>query len=651
MTTRTIRLAALVAAILLPACALAEPGEGPQPGADPAAEAAVADRHITAAQHAFLARYADYCGAAYEGHSVMVDLGDDHPLEGARLRMTVAECSERQVRIPFQVDDDTSRTWILTVTDAGLRMAHDHRYPDGTEYEANFYGGIADHRGDATKQFFPADARTIADRPARDINVWSKAFDLDNQRYYYRLYLRGDLRYEAEFDLSRPLPGDASAPPVPAPAGTSYILALTDVNVIPMDRERVLRNHTVVVRDGRIVEMGPAATVRPPAGAQVIEGAGRYLMPGLSELHAHIPSPQQGEDVIERTLFLYLAGGVTTIRGMLGHPRHLELRELAARSEILSPRIYTSGPSFNGNSAPTPEVARRMVEEHAAAGYDLLKLHPGLSRPVFDAIVEAATRVGIPFAGHVSADVGLDHALASGYHSIDHLDGYIEALAGRRGGWNAQESGWFGIGYMGDVDADGIGALAAATRQAGVWNVPTQSLMEHLLGTVEPEEMARWPEMRYMPAATVEQWAERTRALRGTPAATAERRERYIDARRQIIRALHAAGAGLALGSDAPQMWNVPGFAIHRELRMLVESGLSPFEALATGSRNAALMLGAGDWGTIAPGQWADLVLVRGNPLEDIGNAGRIDGVMTQGWWLPREELDRRLEEVAAAVR
>jgi imidazolonepropionase-like amidohydrolase len=450
------------------------------------------------------------------------------------------------------------------------------------------------------------------------------------------------------------LAGACGAPTTDAAmaGGDSYVLAFVDVHVIPMDRERVLRNHTVVVRDGRITEVGPSATVRRPAGAQIIEGRGRYLMPGLSEMHAHIPSPQQGEAAIERTLFLYLAGGVTTIRGMLGHPRHLELREQAAASRILSPRIYTSGPSFNGNSAPTPDVAVRMVEEQHAAGYDLLKLHPGLSRAVFDAIVETASRVGIPFAGHVSADVGLDHALASGYHSIDHLDGYMEALAGHGGGWDARESGWFGLGYMDHVagaHAGRIDALAAATRDAGVWNVPTQSLMEHLHGAVEPEDMARWPEMRFMPQAAIDQWVERTRNAR--TAATAQHRQRYIDVRRQIIRALHEAGAGLALGSDAPQIWNVPGFAIHRELRMLVESGLTPFEALATGNRDAARMMGAGDWGTVAVGQWGDLLLLEGNPLEDIANAARIAGVMTKGWWLPREELDRRLDEVAAAVR
>ncbi len=158
------------------------------------------------AQHAFLDRYQRYCGAAYEGRSVMVDLGDDHPLDGARLRMTLAECGTDEVRIPFQVNDDRSRTWILARTEAGLRLAHDHRYEDGTEHDANLYGGYADDRGSNTKQFFPADARTIADRPTREINVWSKEFDEEGGRYYYRLYLRDELHYEAEFDLTRPLP-------------------------------------------------------------------------------------------------------------------------------------------------------------------------------------------------------------------------------------------------------------------------------------------------------------------------------------------------------------------------------------------------------------------------------------------------------------
>lgn len=159
-------------------------------------------------QQEFLARYAAYCGSAYAGHSVLVELGPDSPLEGAELRMILARCTDDEVRIPFYVGDDRSRSWILRQTEQGLHLSHDHRFPDGTEYPANFYGGYATAEGSAAKQFFPADARTIGERPAREINVWSKEFDLGNQRYYYRLYLRGELRYEAVFDLSRPLPID-----------------------------------------------------------------------------------------------------------------------------------------------------------------------------------------------------------------------------------------------------------------------------------------------------------------------------------------------------------------------------------------------------------------------------------------------------------
>jgi len=193
-----------VAAFVVAAIALAvacSPADTPDEATDRPGPEADAGR-----ERAFLDHYARYCGAAYEGRSVMVDLGDDHPLDGARLRMTLERCTADEVRIPFQVNDDRSRTWILSRTDEGLHLAHDHRYEDGTEHAANFYGGYADGGGSQTKQFFPADDRTIADRPARAINVWSKEFDLDDERYYYRLYLEGELRYEAEFDLSRPLP-------------------------------------------------------------------------------------------------------------------------------------------------------------------------------------------------------------------------------------------------------------------------------------------------------------------------------------------------------------------------------------------------------------------------------------------------------------
>jgi len=153
----------------------------------------------------FLNTYTDYCGYAYAGHSVMVDIYDGHPLEGAELLMILDDCSDNEVRIPFYVNDDRSRTWILKLTQQGLHLSHDHRYEDGTQYDHNFYGGYAENSGSAAKQVFPADHKTIEDRPVREINVWSKEFDLENEKYYYRLYLEGELSYEAEFDLSNPI--------------------------------------------------------------------------------------------------------------------------------------------------------------------------------------------------------------------------------------------------------------------------------------------------------------------------------------------------------------------------------------------------------------------------------------------------------------
>jgi hypothetical protein len=157
----------------------------------------------------FLKNLSEYCGYSYEGRTTEFSLGTgdgDHPLEDPRMLMVLEECSEDEVRIPFHVDEDQSRTWVLQMRDNQLHLSHDHRYPDGTEYDQNMYGGYSDARGTIHKHFFPADQFTITERPQRDINVWSMEVDPDNDRFYYRLYLEGVLRFEATFDLSDPLP-------------------------------------------------------------------------------------------------------------------------------------------------------------------------------------------------------------------------------------------------------------------------------------------------------------------------------------------------------------------------------------------------------------------------------------------------------------
>jgi hypothetical protein len=356
-------------------------------------------------------------------------------------------------------------------------------------------------------------------------------------------------------------------------------------------------------------------------------------------MHAHVPAgpaPAQAE----RVLFMYIAGGVGTIRSMLGDPGHFALRDRARRGEILAPTMYLAGPSFNAKSPSAPPEVVARVAEQKAAGYDLLKIHPGVTRGAFDALAGAAVKHGIRFAGHVPAEVGLHRALEAKYWTIDHMDGYVEALS-PPGGPSAQ---MFGVNLVERADEARIPALVAQTKESGVSIVPTQSLIENGYGPDDVEAMRAWAEMRYASPADVAQWMAAKR--KNVEAFSLEQRRRYIGLRRRLIKALHAGGVGILLGSDAPQTWNVPGFSIHRELATYVAAGLTPYEALVTGTRAVAAHFGTLDRaGTVEPGKRADLVLLEGNPLQDIGNTSRIAGVMIGGRWLPKSEIDRRLNE------
>jgi imidazolonepropionase-like amidohydrolase len=426
--------------------------------------------------------------------------------------------------------------------------------------------------------------------------------------------------------------------------GTSSVTAFVNVSVLPMDRDTVLRDQTVVVREGKIAAIGPAAKVSVPQGATRVDGRGKFLMPALAEMHAHIPGGNTPDSLIERTLFLYAANGVGTIRGMLGHPRHLEYRARVDKRELFSPRIYTSGPSFNGKTAPTPQAAVDAVIAQKAAGYDLLKIHPGVPRAAFDALAAKANEVGITFAGHVPADVGLHRALEAKCKSIDHLDGYVEALAR-----NPAPSDFFGLNLVNDVDESRLPSLVAETKAAGTWMVPTQVLMDSMLSEESPDAMAQWPEMKYVPAQTIQGWVKQKMGYAAK--FSADDRQKFLALRRKILEALFDGGVPFALGSDAPQWWNVPGFSAHRELKSLIDAGIAPFQALQSGTANPARYFGtSSSTGTIASGMRADLVLLDANPIENIANSTKIAGVMMNGRWMSRSELDKKLESLKSEV-
>lgn len=419
-----------------------------------------------------------------------------------------------------------------------------------------------------------------------------------------------------------------------APAAES--LAIINTHVIPMTGETVMRSQTVLVEDGRIVAIGDVDDVPVAEDVLVIDGTDRYLLPGLFEMHAHVTGT--GDEEVRRLLSLFLANGVTTIRGMLGRPEHLDLRRQIAEGSIPGPQLVTSGPSFNGNSVSDAAQAAQMVRAQHAAGYDFLKIHPGLSAAEFNAIADTANALGIPFAGHVPVSVGVAGVLAKGIATIDHLDGYLAALLPPRSDVSGGYGGFFGVMLAGQADESSIAEVVDATVTAGVANVATQSLFEQLVNDVSPDDYGSRPEMQYMPEATVARWVEakeQTISERGFDPDVARR---AIELRQRLIRELHAAGGVLLLGSDAPQIFNVPGFSLHHELEFLVAAGLSPFEALYTGTVAPARFLEL-DKGTIEVGKIADLVLLDDNPLEDIANSRRVHGTLVGGRWTRSAEL------------
>src|SRR5687768_17250287 len=331
-----------------------------------------------------------------------------------------------------------------------------------------------------------------------------------------------------------------------------------NVNVIPMTEEIILKNQDVLVRNGEIISIGNTGAVKYKKDARIVDATGKYLIPGLAEMHAHVP-PVDDIEPMKEVLKLFLYNGVTTIRGMLGHPKHLELRAKIQSGEILGPHFYTTGPSINGMSVTSPEAGADMVRKQKAAGYDFLKLHPGLTRAKFDSIATAANKIGIPFAGHVSFGVGVWRAIEAGYSSIDHLDGFVEGLIPDLEKIPESEAGLFGMFIADKADRSRIPKLMTSLKENNIWVVPTQSLAERWFNPeFSADDFKKDPHRIYMDAVTAQQWISSKASLMNNPRYSEEKMKQLIQLRRDLILECEKHGVGLLLGCDAPQVFNVP---------------------------------------------------------------------------------------------
>ena len=428
-------------------------------------------------------------------------------------------------------------------------------------------------------------------------------------------------------------------------------MAFVGVTVLPMTGPGgpvVMEHQTVVIADRRIASINPTDDVELGDDVEVIDAEGQYLIPGLADMHGHLPSPRALPADAKNLLFLYVANGVTTVRSMQGDRSQFAVRDQVTRGETIGPRLFLGSTSMHGARVATPQQAEQLVREYRQTGYDLVKVHEDLTLDVFDALAATANEVGIPFGGHVSDRVGLIHALAAGQVSIDHLDNYIQALVPDE----QRPAAPPGLGDIGAliplVDEGRIPQLVQATRSARAWVVPTMVLWETAFyGDRSAAQMrALRPEARYMPPETVEAWEQ---AVDERDAATDRGTNRRVSAlRRTILKALHDGGASIVLGTDSPQIFNVPGFAMHHEMRLWVEIGMTPYQVLEAATRRVAEYFDAtDDFGSVAAGHRADLVLLTANPIEDIASVASRAGVMANGRWIPEQQIQERLTEIA----
>jgi imidazolonepropionase-like amidohydrolase len=432
--------------------------------------------------------------------------------------------------------------------------------------------------------------------------------------------------------------------------------AFLGVSVVRVDgKPRVLPDQTVVVRAGRIVAVGPAARAKLPAGVIRVDGAGKFLMPGIAEMHGHLPGDDAPPVIGEQWMQLFVAGGVTTVRGVLGAPNQLAMRERIRKGELLGPQLIVYGPPLGGDAAKTPAEGVEKVAAFKQAGYDGIKIQEGLSVDSYQAIAREARRLRFPFGGHVPNDVGLERALAAGQRSIEHLDGYLEALA-PPGSPPAAEPGKspFINGRspaLDHLDEARIPALVAATRKAGAMVVPTMSLWKTLMGEAQLAALQKRPELIYFAPRVVDDWIRAQREAEKDPP-PADRVRKLVGLRDRVLAALAAEPDLVMLGSDSPQRFSVPGFSLQHEVKAMLAAGMTPAQIVYAATIAPARYLGRQkDFGTIEVGKRADLILAEASPLDDPGNMFRTAGVMVNGRWLPRRELDGLLVGIENALR
>ena len=441
-------------------------------------------------------------------------------------------------------------------------------------------------------------------------------------------------------------------------------IAFTHVTVIDATGAPAQPDMTVVIGEhgakrgtDRISALGKTGTVVIPPDAQVIAANGKFLIPGLWDMHTHIAyihTYPRSQDIF---LPLFIAYGVTGIRDMGGDLAALiQLREEIAGGQRVGPRIFASGPMLDGPNPPFPQsigvstaaAGRQTVLSLKQQGADFIKVQSLIPRDAYFAVMQEATRSGLPVAGHLPDQITAIEASDAGQRSMEHFIGWLKSSSTEEQDLIQTVSVFDFLQKKEPVQrvltthsAEKAKALFARLAQKNVWQCPTIVWMRGL-SHIDENTFPPDPRLDYIPVSWVTAWHEtkEERLLKGRSAGDIAAGKQYFQTMFELIKAVHAAGVPFLAGTDTPAPYVFPGSSLHEELALFVEAGLTPMEALQTATRNPAQYFDQHDTlGTIEVGKIADLVLLEANPLEDITNTRKIAAVVVAGKLFPQEAL------------
>lgn len=449
------------------------------------------------------------------------------------------------------------------------------------------------------------------------------------------------------------------------PKSNSY--AITHVTIIPMNKEQILKDQTIVIENGKIKQIGSSYKIKLKSDVKCIDGKDKYVLPGFFDMHAHF-FYEQGDNIntCEHELKVMLANGLTTVRIECGDPVYLEARKKVEDKIWVGPKLSISSPQFVGNYpwpgkvfaevCKTPEEAEAAVKKCKKQGYDEIKITFMVKRDVYDAIIKTAKTEGIKVTGHVGPLVKLRAALEA-KQQIEHMDEFIDMLLPdtsynhgecvsdmniwRKRAWNTVPA----------LDEKKLPSLVKMVKEAGIFVTPTNYFFfSSFADSISKEQYQQRPDYAFIPKDILdERWAIRTRYWKSAPPLAS--RNKYIDIRKKMTYQLWKAGVPLMAGSDSPEWFLVTGFSIHDELETFVKAGVSNYGALETATKNPATYLGLiKNKGTVEVGKDADLIILDKDPLQNIAHTRSVSSMVLNGVYYNSDELKKLLLDARVAI-